>query len=169
MPPLFALTVASQRLLTFLYAMTPIGELRLAIPYAVFAAKLPWQEAVPIAIAGNFVPVVPVLLFLEYFSQRLMRYPFWNRVLTWAFNRTKRRSAIIERFEAAGLVLFVGIPLPFTGAWSGCIAAFLFRIPLRIAVPCIALGILLASVIVTLVCYGVISSAFLFGALDKFR
>ncbi len=169
MPTILALTAASHRILTFLYAMTPIGELRLAIPYAVFAAKLPWREAVPIAIAGNFAPVVPVLLFLEYFSNRLMRYPFCNRCLTWAFDRTRRRSAVIERFEAIGLVLFVGIPLPFTGAWSGCIAAFLFRIPLRRAVPCIALGILLASVIVTLVCLGVISSALLFGALDKFR
>jgi uncharacterized membrane protein len=168
--PLFlALTSLSQRILTFFYAMTPIGELRLAIPYAVFAAKLPWQEAVPISIVGNFVPVMPVLFFLEYFSQRLMRYPFWHRVLTWAFERTRRRSAVIERFEAIGLILFVGIPLPFTGAWSGCIAAFLFRIPLRLAVPCIILGILLASVIVTLVCLGVLSSAFLFGALDKFR
>lgn len=169
MPGVLALSIVSQRLLTFLYAMTPIGELRLAIPYAIFAAKLPWQEAVPIAIVGNFVPVVPALLFLEYFSHRLMRYPLCNRCLTWAFNRTRRRSAVIERFEALGLVIFVGIPLPFTGAWSGCIAAFLFRIPLRLAVPCIALGILLAATIVTLVCLGVISSAFLFGGLDKFR
>ncbi len=169
MPSLLALTLLTQRILTFLYAMTPIGELRLAIPYAIFAAKIPWQEAVPISIVGNFVPVIPILLFLEYFTHRLMRYPFWNRVLTWAFDRTRRRSAVIERFEAIGLTLFVGIPLPFTGAWSGCIAAFLFRIPLRLAVPCIVLGILLASVIVTLVCLGIISSAFLFGALDKFR
>ena len=169
MPTFLVLTAASHRLLTFLYAMTPIGELRVAIPYAIFAAKLPWLEAAPIAIVGNFVPVIPFLLFLEYFSHRLMRYPFWNRLFTWAFERTRKRSAVIERFEAIGLAVFVGIPLPLTGAWSGCVAAFLFRIPLRLAIPSIALGILMAACIVTLVCLGVISSAFLFGALDKFR
>ncbi len=169
MPTFLALSIASQRILTLLYAMTPIGELRLAIPYAIFAAKMPWREAVVIAIIGNFIPVIPFLLFLEYFSHRLMRYPFWNRCFTWAFNRTKSRSAVIERFEAIGLALFVGVPLPLTGAWSGCIAAFIFRIPMRLAIPSIALGILIAAVIVTLVCLGVISSAFLFGGLDKFR
>lgn len=167
--PFATLAITSQRLVTFLYAMTPIGELRLAIPYGIFAAKLPWQEAVAISVIGNFVPVLPFLVFLEYFSEKIMKYERLGRLFDWAFERTRRRSALVERFEAVGLVLFVGVPLPFTGAWSGCIAAFLFRIRWRLALPCIAMGILMAAFIVTLVCKGVVSSAWLFGTMEKFR
>ena len=64
---------------------------------------------------------------------------------------------MVERFEAVGLAMFVAIPLPVTGAWTGCVAAFLFKIPTRIAVPMIVCGILTAGVVVTLASLGIIS------------
>jgi len=147
----------SPKLITVLIAALPIFELRGAIPYAILAGKLRWQEAYLFAVIGNFLPVIPILVLLERVSNRLMHYPFWNRFFTWLFRRTRRRGTMIERFEALGLAMFVAIPLPVTGAWTGCVAAFLFKIPIRIAVPMIICGILAAGVVVTLASLGVIS------------
>jgi uncharacterized membrane protein len=145
------------RLLTVVIAALPIFELRGAIPVAILAGNLSWQEAYLFAVIGNFLPVIPILLLLERVSKWLMRYSIWNRFFTWLFERTRRKGKLIERFEALGLAMFVAIPLPVTGAWTGCVAAFLFKIPLRTAVPMIICGILTAGVIVTLASLGVIS------------
>jgi uncharacterized membrane protein len=155
-------TAVSYKLMTMLIAMLPISELRGSMPYAIFVLKMKWQEAILWSIIGNFVPVVPILIFLERFTGRLMKYPHWNRLMTWIFNRTRSKSSAIEKFEVLGLIFFVGIPLPFTGAWSGCIAAYLFRIPMRHSIAAIFIGILVASVIVTLACLGVIQGASFF-------
>jgi uncharacterized membrane protein len=155
-------TALSHRLWVFLLAMLPLTELRGSMPYALFVLKMRWQEALALSILGNFVPVIPILFLLERFTERLMKYPRLNRFMTWIFNRTRRRSSAIEKFEAIGLSLFVGIPLPFTGAWSGCVAAYLFRIPMRHSIPAIIAGILIAGVLVTLVCLGAIQGADIF-------
>lgn len=152
----------SYKLTTLALAAIPLAELRGSMPYAMFVLKMDWREAFVLSIIGNFIPVIPILLFLERFVERLMKYPRWNRFFTRVFERTRSKSAVIERFEAIGLALFVGVPLPFTGAWSGCVAAFLFRIPLRHAIPSILAGILIAGVIVTLVCLGIIEGAGIF-------
>jgi len=155
-------TALSHRLWTFLIAMLPLAELRGSIPYATFVLKMHWQEALVLSIIGNFIPVIPFLFFLERFTERLMKYPRLNRFMTWTFNRTRSKSSAIEKFEAVGLALFVGVPLPLTGAWSGCVAAYLFRIPMRHSIPAIFGGILIAGVLVTLVCLGVIRGADIF-------
>jgi uncharacterized membrane protein len=156
-PLLAFLTGVSPKLMTVIIATLPIFELRGAIPYAILEAKLSWQVAYPLAIFGNFIPVIPILLFLGAVSKWLMRYRLWNKFFTWLFNRTRRRGKVVERFEALGLILFVAIPLPITGAWTGCVAAFIFKIPLRLAIPAILCGILIAGVVVTLASLGVIS------------
>ncbi len=156
--PLFMLALdLSPRLLTFLIAALPISELRGAIPYALFTGELGWQEAYVFAVLGNFLPVIPLLLFLERVSDWLRRYPGWDRFFNWFFARARRKGKVIERFKALGLVVFVAIPLPVTGAWTGCAAAFLFKIPLRLAIPAVACGILIAGVVVTLASLGLIS------------
>ncbi|MBN1163480.1 MAG: small multi-drug export protein [Candidatus Krumholzibacteriota bacterium] len=143
--------------MTFLIAMLPISELRGAIPYALAAGGLKWPEAYLFAVLGNFLPVIPLLLFLERISNWLRRYPMGDRFFTWLFKRTRRKGKLVERFEALGLVLFVAIPLPVTGAWTGCAAAFLFKIPLKLSIPAVAGGILIAGCVVTLASMGVIS------------
>ncbi len=147
----------SPQLWTLLIAMLPIAELRGAIPYAIKVGGLRWQEAYIYAVIGNWIPVLPILLLLERVSDWLMRYSLGRRFFTWIFERTRKRGKLIERFEAIGLTLFVAIPLPVTGAWTGCIAASLFKIPRKWAVPAIFLGVMIAGVIVTLVSLGVIS------------
>jgi uncharacterized membrane protein len=152
-----ALHHISPKILTVIFAALPIAELRGAIPYALTEGGLNWHEAYILAVIGNFIPVIPILLLLEKVSNWLMRYRLWNRFFTWLFERTRRKGKVVERFEALGLVLFVAIPLPITGAWTGCVAAVLFKIPLVLAVPAILCGILIAGTVVTLAMLGVFS------------
>ena len=79
-----------------------------------------------------------------------------DRFLAALFARTRRRSRVVERYEALGLILFVAIPLPVTGAWTGMLAAFLFGVRRRYAIPAIACGILIAGAVVTLAVQGVL-------------
>ena len=158
MPPVFAFAFdISPKVMTFLIAMLPISELRGAIPYALWAGELGWKEAYIIAVLGNFLPVIPLLLFMEKASEWLRRFPLGDRFFTWFFARTRRKGKLIDRFEAIGLTLFVAIPLPVTGAWTGCAAAIIFGVSRKLAVPCILLGIMIAGCIVTLASMGVIS------------
>ncbi|MBC8423969.1 small multi-drug export protein [bacterium] len=145
----------------FAIAMLPIFELRGAIPYAFTPLAGDYGSAHPLltylfAVAGNFVPVVPILTLLGPAERRLRRFRTMDRFFTWLFARTERRSGLIRRYQALGLILFVAVPAPVTGAWTGSVAAYLFRLPLRFAVPCIILGICVAGILVTLVSMGVL-------------
>lgn len=158
MAPILAFAInISPKVVTFAIAMLPVSELRGAIPYALSAGKLHWLEAYIIAVAGNFVPVIPILLFLERISERLMKYRVFRRFFEWFFERARRKGGLVARFEAIGLTLFVAVPLPVTGAWTGCAVAVLFGIPLRLAVPAVLLGIMIAGCVVTLASLGFIS------------
>lgn len=142
---------------TAVLAMLPISELRGAIPYAIAVGKMPWQEAYAIAVIANFVPVIPILYLIGPVSVFLRRYDKFDRFFDWLFARTRRKGRLIERFEVIGLILFVAIPLPVTGAWTGTLAAFLFGVKKRVALPSVFLGICIAGVVVTLAALGLIS------------
>ncbi len=135
--------------ITFFMAMLPVLELRGSIPWAMLVAGLPWQGAFTWSILGNFVPIVPILLFLEPASNFLRRWKFFDRFFTWLFTRTRRKGKIVERFEFLGLIILVAIPLPGTGAWTGALAAFVFGVRFRLALPAIVIGVLIAGVLVT--------------------
>ena len=139
-----------------LVAMLPIFELRGAIPAAYALGMTNHVLIYVLAVCGNFVPVLPIMLLLGPAERHLRRFRTMDRLLDWVFKRTVSRSAVIKRYESLGLILFVAVPAPMTGAWTGAIAAYLFKLPLRMAVPCIILGILIAGVVVSLVSQGVI-------------
>ncbi len=141
----------------FCIAMLPIFELRGAIPAGYAMGMDQTWLIYLLAVAGNFVPVVPILLLLDPIERHLRRFAVIDRFLDWLFQRTRKRSAVIQKYESLGLILFVAIPAPMTGAWTGAIAAYLFKLPLRLAIPCIILGILIAGVVVTLVSLGVVN------------
>jgi len=151
------------RLTVVIIAMLPIVELRGAIPWALGVAGMKWPEAYLLSVAGNMLPVAPVLLLLGPVSQRLQRRRFWDRVLSWLFSRTRKRSKLVEQYESAGLFLLVAIPLPMTGAWTGMLAAFLFGIRLRYSLPAIFLGVVAAGGIVTSASLGLIKAWFFIG------
>jgi len=139
-------------------AMLPILELRGAIPWALkFAPQIPLVKTYLLAVGGNFIPVIPILLLLDPVSRFLRRASIFDRFFRWLFARTRRRGKLIEKYEAIGLTLFVAVPLPVTGAWTGALAAFVFGIRFRWAVVCIALGILIAGLVVMLAAKGAIS------------
>jgi len=140
---------------TFLVSMLPIVELRGAIPYAI-AAGIPWPKAYLLAVAGNLVPIVPILLFLGPVSEALRHLPGLGRFFDWLFHHTRRKSGVIEKYGPLGLVIFVAIPLPVTGGWTGAAAAYLFGFRFTRSFPAIALGVMLAGVVVTLAVQGVI-------------
>ncbi|MCK4414040.1 MAG: small multi-drug export protein [Candidatus Eisenbacteria sp.] len=145
----------------FVISMLPIVELRGAIPWALSPAMGPplhWAAAFGIAFCGNLVPIVPILLYLGPGSDLLRRRsPQLDRFFTWLFERTRRRGRLVERYGAIGLTLFVAIPLPVTGAWTGSAAAFVFGIPFRRALPCVALGVVISGTIMTLASLGIFS------------
>ncbi len=133
----------------FFTAAAPISELRGAIPFAILELDMSWQLAFPVAFAGNLLPVPFLLLFLDPVSKFLSKIGLFERILSWIFRLSRRRGGLIERHGAIGLVLFVAIPLPVTGAWTGAIVAFLLGLSFWRALPAIVLGVVIAGVIVT--------------------
>ncbi|MFC1530422.1 COG2426 family protein [Gemmatimonadota bacterium] len=148
--------------ITMIIGALPVSELRGAIPVGVTLGDLSWQSAWLFAVIGNALPVAPLLFGLEPVSNWLRRWAVWERFFTWLFARTRRRGRLIEKYGAWGLILFVSIPLPVTGAWTGCAAAFIFGIKPARALPLVLGGILIASVVVTLAVQGIIGGVELF-------
>lgn len=130
----------------------PISELRGAIPVAMGIYGMKPVEAYFLSVIGNLIPVIPLLLFLEPVSGYLRRYRIFDIFFTWLFSRTrKNHTKNFEKYGLLALTLFVAIPLPVTGAWTGCAAAFVFGIRFKHSFPAIAAGVLIAGVIVTIV------------------
>ena len=141
-------------------AALPVSELRGAIPLAIAYYGMPPLLAYGLGVLGNLLPVLPLLLLLDRLLQRLLRVPWpWvQKPLRWWLRTTRGRfGGAIERWGPWALVLIVAIPLPMTGAWTGCGVAVLFGIPLRKALVPIGVGVLLAGLVVTLSTVGVLS------------
>jgi uncharacterized membrane protein len=137
----------------FLIAMVPILELRGAIPLAHSSWGMALPQAYMWAVIGNMVPIPFVLLFLEPVSEWLRRHSRgMDRFFTWLFERTRRKhSKTFEKWRYVALCLFVAIPLPGTGAWTGALAAFVFDVPFWPALISIFAGVLIAGLAVSLV------------------
>ena len=153
-------------LATFVIAALPISELRGAIPVALGVYKLPLWSALLWAILGNLAPIPIILRLLEPVSNFLrQRSRMWDRFFHWLFARTRQRGEHYFRvYEEVGLILFVAVPLPMTGAWTGSVAAFLFGIPPGRSFALIAVGVLIAASVVTAATLGVSWLAFFAGS-----
>ncbi|MEW6143179.1 MAG: small multi-drug export protein [Chloroflexota bacterium] len=139
----------AHELIVLIVAVFPIAELRGALPVAINVFNMPWPQAVLLSIVGNMLPVPIILLFFEFVYRGLKRFHLMDRFFNWLFAYTRRRSRIIERYHAAGLLLFVAVPLPFTGAWTGCLAAFLLGMRFWAAFLAVLGGVIIAAAIVT--------------------
>jgi len=140
----------TETLVTLLLAMTPLGELRLAIPVGLGIYHLNAFLVYFVAVIGNLIPVVFLLLLLEPMSNWLSRgSSILKTFFSWLFERTRKKyDSKIRTYGYPVLALFVAIPLPITGAWTGSLIAFLFGIPFKKAFPAISLGVITAGVIV---------------------
>ena len=142
----------------FLIAMSPIVELRGAIPVALGIYNLPVWSAFLFAVLGNLVPILLIPFFGKISSFLSSRFKICDRFFTWLFERSRRRHGkAFETFKSLALIILVAIPLPFTGAWTGSIAAFVFGVPFKKAFLLISVGVIIAAIIVTLLSLGILS------------
>ena len=147
----------SPEAIIFIVSMIPILELRGGLIVASLLNVRMWT-AIPICIIGNIIPVPFILLLITRVFSVLKKTKLFRPVVLKLENRAMQKSDRIRRGEFIGLMLFVGIPLPGTGAWTGSLIAALLGVENKKAVPAILLGILLATVIMCIVSYGIIGS-----------
>ncbi len=138
----------SREALVFVTAMLPVVELRGAIPLGL-SLGMNSIEVYLLSVLGNLVPVIPIMLFLRYVAGRLRRFTWFRQASDWFFRRVKARSRVVLRYGPLGLVLFVAVPLPSTGAWTASIAAFLLGLRIRHSFAAISLGTMIAGAVVT--------------------
>lgn len=154
-------TVAGKIITTFFISMVPVIELRVAIPWATGMGLSPWV-AIPVAIVGNLIPIPFIIIFIKrIFAWMRKVSPKLNKVVDKMEAKAEKNKAKVLRYAFWGLALFVAIPLPGTGAWTGALVAAMLDMPLKKAFPSVVLGVLSAGVVVAFVSYG--AAALFFG------
>lgn len=140
----------------FLISMLPVVELRGAIPVGA-AIGLPWYLNMIVSIVGNLLPVPFILLFSVKAFEFMKKHNILVKLIEKIENRAKKRSEGLATGEFIGLMLFVAIPFPGTGAWTGALIAALLQFERKRSFIYITLGVLIAAAIMTAASYGVIS------------
>ncbi len=140
--------------LTFLVSMVPVLELRFAIPFGV-TRGLGLKVSMAVSILGNLVPVPFIIVFIRrVFSWLRSKNESFNKMVSGLEARAESKRHIVVRYAFWGLVILVAIPLPGTGAWTGALVAAMMRIRLRRAFPAVALGVVIAAFVVSVITYG---------------
>ncbi len=139
----------------FILSMLPLTELRGSIPLAYGLYDLNPLSVYVVAVLGNIIPVFFILLFLDKLSEVFMRKSkLIERVLLFVFDRARKKFySQHKKFGDIALMLFVAVPLPVTGAWTGAVAAWLFGIPYKKSIYLIFSGLLISGFIVSLISY----------------
>ena len=137
----------SPELQVVIISALPVLELRGAIPYGVWALKLPVLKVLILSLLGNLAVIIPLLYLLDIFMERLKKIEIGRKLI----GRAKSKGKLIEKFELLGLFLFVAIPLPGTGAWTGVLAALVFGIRKHLSIPAISSGVIAAAIIMSLI------------------
>ncbi len=143
-----------KELIVFIVSMIPILELRGSILAAGFL-KMEFLSTFIIAVIGNMIPIPFVLLFIDKIFAWLKKTRLKNMVEKLE-KRALSKSDSIEKYGFWGLLIFVGIPLPGTGAWTGSLIASMLRMKKRTAIVAIFLGVILAGLIMSLLAFGII-------------
>ena len=152
---------AAKELIVFIISMVPILELRgglLAAGPAVL--DIPTWRAIPICIIGNLIPIPFILLLIRPIFAWLRRTKLFRPLVEKLETKAMSKSGQIEKYEFWGLVLFVGIPLPGTGAWTGSLIASLLGIDWKKAFLAVVIGVCMATVIMYFLSYVVIGGIF---------
>jgi len=147
-------SVGGKILMTIVISMVPVLELRGAIPIAT-AHGLNFWVAIVCAIIGNLIPVPFIIIFIRKIFELIRKWsPKLDKLVTKLEDRAHKKSDVVLKYAFWGLVILVAIPLPGTGAWTGALVAAMLNMRLRKAFPAIALGVIIAGVIVSVVTYG---------------
>ena len=147
-------------LITLLVSMAPVVELRGAIPIATGMGLSP-SVAIPVAMAGNLIPVPFIILFVKKIFAFLRKVsPGLERFVEKMEAKAEKNKAKVLKYAFWGLVLFVAVPLPGTGAWTGSLVAAMLDMPLKKAFPSILLGVIIAGTVIAFLSYGAASLLF---------
>jgi uncharacterized membrane protein len=141
LPPLLA---------TGLVSMVPVFELRGGIPVGIAVLKQNPFLVYIIAVIFNLIPVIPILLFLNPIKRLLEDVPVFRGFFNFLTSKAERNKRVVEKYEEFGLMLFVAIPLPVTGAWTGSLIAVVMGLKVMKSFLFISLGVIIAGIIVTL-------------------
>ncbi|MBS5144742.1 MAG: small multi-drug export protein [Butyricicoccus pullicaecorum] len=150
------LEAAGKETALFLVSMLPLVELRGAVPLGV-AAGMPWYEILPICYLGNLLPIPFLLLFTERLLDWLARMPGIKGAANWYTSKLNSKKEQITKYAKWGLFLFVAVPLPGTGAWSGAMIASILKMPPVRAFVSIAAGVVAAGLIMAIASSGLFS------------
>jgi len=141
----------------FIISMIPILELRGGL-IAASVLQIDIWKAIPFCVIGNIIPIPFILLFIKKILQWMKGIKGLRVIANWLEDKANKKSDALKKGEFWGLALFVGIPLPGTGAWTGSLIAALFDVKLPKAVGAILLGIVIATIIMAIVSYGLLGS-----------
>ncbi len=147
----------SGELVALIISMVPLLELRGGL-LAASLLNVSILKAVPLCILGNVIPVPLILLFITPIFTAMKKTKLFRPLVEKIEKKAMSKSDKIEKGYFWGLALFVGIPLPGTGAWTGALIAALLGIPVKKALPAILLGILIATIIMAAVSYGLLGA-----------
>ena len=129
-------------------SMLPVTELRFSIPYFILKEQLLWEKVFFISILGNIFIGLLIRYIIAPIMILMKKNKYFKNIINYILNRTKTKSKIINNYKMLGLILFIGIPLPFTGVWTGALASYLFSISKRRSMIGIIAGVLISSIIV---------------------
>ena len=146
-----------KELIVFIISLLPLLELRGGLIAASLLNVKPLVGYI-VSIIGNVIPVPFILLFITKILEwmRNSKVKFFNKIAKWLFKKADKHKVQIEKYGYLGLVLFVGIPLPGTGAWTGCLVASILNMNRKKAFISTMLGILIASIIMMVISYGIL-------------
>ena len=147
----------SRELVIFIISMIPILELRGGL-IAASLLQVPITTAIPICIIGNIIPIPFILLFIKQVFKWLKKVKLFRGIIERLEKRAMGKSDAIKKGEFWGLALFVGIPLPGTGAWTGSLIAALLEIDIKKAVSAELVGVAIATIIMSIVSYGLLGA-----------
>lgn len=147
---------------TLVTAMLPILEIRGAIPVGVAAGMDPWT-AFAIGFVGNMLPVPFLILLARKVIEWMKKHHILDKLTSFLERKGSQKAQTVQKYSFWGLFILVAIPLPGTGAWTGALVASLLDMRLKRALPAIAMGVIVAGLIVLLATYGVVSAGSLLG------
>ncbi len=147
----------AKEIVVFIVSMIPLLELRGGLIVASLL-QVPITKAIPICIIGNIIPIPFILLFIKQIFKWMKKIKIFRGLIEGLEKRAMSKSDNIKKYEFWGLVLFVGIPLPGTGAWTGSLIAALLEVDFKKAVLAELLGIMIATVIMSFVSYGLLGA-----------
>ncbi len=126
----------------------PISEVRGSIPVGL-ALGMPLSSLLPLAVITNIVSVLPVVLGFNWVADRLADKPILGGIISRLIRRARSKEEMVRRYGVFAIILFVAIPLPVTGAWTGSLVAAVFGMRFGQVVLCLTLGVIIATTIVT--------------------